>query len=412
MSIHFKMAWRNIWRNRRRSFLTMLAIAFACALLVFMLSFQFGSYEAMLNSAIKIHTGYFQIQAEGYQDKNDIRLVVHNPEAVARILEDIPQVSAFTFRASAFSLASSEERTYGVAVSGIDPTKEAAVSSIKRLIREGEYLSEGDLDEALVGALLAKNLRVGIGDAITLLGQGRDGSVAATVVTVKGIFSSGQDDFDRSAVHIPLDYFQEVFFMRGAVHTVVGLTPSLWDLPKVVDAAVGRLSALNTDPPLVVLDWKELMPGLAQAIMIDLISALIFYMLLILVVAFSILNTFLMAIFERTREFGVLMAMGTTKERLTRLLMTESMIMTVLGIAGGILLGGLVTLYFQKHGISMGDSSELFRQFGISGRIYPRFTPLSAAIGPSLVLVITFLAALYPAFKVRKLRPVEALSYI
>ncbi|MFW5854564.1 MAG: ABC transporter permease, partial [Thermodesulfobacteriota bacterium] len=162
----------------------------------------------------------------------------------------------------------------------------------------------------------------------------------------------------------------------------------------------------------VVLDWKELMPGLAQAIMIDLISALIFYMLLILVVAFSILNTFLMAIFERTREFGVLMAMGTTKERLTRLLMTESMIMTVLGIAGGILLGGLVTLYFQKHGISMGDSSELFRQFGISGRIYPRFTPLSAAIGPSLVLVITFLAALYPAFKVRKLRPVEALSYI
>jgi len=412
LSIHLKMAWRNIWRNRRRSLLTMLAIAFACALLVFMLSFQFGSYEAMLNSAIKIHTGYFQIQAEGYQEKNDIRRVVPNPEAVARILDGIAQVSAYTFRASAFALASSEDRTYGVAVSGIDPAREGVVSSIKRLIREGEYLSEGDVDQALVGALLAKNLRVGIGDAITLLGQGRDGSVAATVVTVKGIFSSGQDDFDRSAIHIPLDYFREVFFMRGAVHTVVGLTPSLWDLSEVVKAAEKRVTALNTDRPLVVLDWKELIPGLAQAIMIDIISALIFYMLLILVVAFSILNTFLMAIFERTREFGVLMAMGTTKERLTRLLMAESMIMTVLGIAGGILLGGLVTLYFQKHGISMGDSSELFRQFGISGRIYPRFTPLSAAIGPSLVLVITFLVALYPAFKVRKLRPVEALSYV
>ncbi len=412
MSIHLKMAWRNIWRNRRRSLLTMLAIAFACALLVFMLSFQFGSYEAMLNSAIKIHTGYFQIQAEGYQEKSDIRRVVPNPEAVARILDGIPQVAAYSCRAMAFSLASSEDRTYGVAVSGIDPDREAAVSSIKRLIREGEYLARGDVDQALVGALLAKNLRVGIGDAITLLGQGRDGSVAATVVTVKGIFSSGQDDFDRSAIHIPLDYFQEVFFMRGAVHTVVGLTPSLWDLQEVVDAAEERLSAFNTDRALVVLDWKELMPGLAQAIMIDLISALIFYLLLILVVAFSILNTFLMAIFERTREFGVMMAMGTTKERLTRLLMTESMIMTVLGIAGGILLGGLVTLFFQKHGISMGDSSELFRQFGISGRIYPRFTLLSAAIGPSLVLLITFLVALYPAFKVRKLRPVEALSYV
>lgn len=412
MSIHLKMAWRNIWRNRRRSLLTMLAIAFACALLVFMLSFQFGSYEAMLNSAIKVHTGYFQVQAKDYQEKNDIRLVVSNPEAVGRILDRIPNVSAYTFRASAFSLASSEDRVYGVAVNGIIPEKEALVSSIRRLIREGEYLAPDDVDQALVGELLAKNLRVGLGDAITLLGQGRDGSVAATVVTVKGIFSSGQDDFDRSAIQILLGYFQEVFFMRGAVHAVVGLTPSLWDLSAVVESASEGVQALDVDPPLAVLDWRDLLPGLAQAIMIDLISALIFYMLLILVVAFSILNTFLMAIFERTREFGVLMAMGTTKERLTRLLMAESMIMTALGVMAGICLGSLVTLYFQNQGISMGDSSELFRQFGISGRIYPRLTPLSASIGPTLVLVITFLVALYPAFKVRKLRPVEALSYV
>ena len=154
------------------------------------------------------------------------------------------------------------------------------------------------------------------------------------------------------------------------------------------------------------------MPGLRQAIEMDLISGLIFYLILILVVAFSILNTFLMAIFERTKEFGVLMALGTRPGRLTRLLLIESLSMTMIGIAAGIFLGCLVTWYFQIHGIEISGTSELLSQFGISGRLYPKLSVLSAAIGPAMVLVITFMAALYPALKVRSLRPVEALTYI
>jgi ABC-type lipoprotein release transport system permease subunit len=158
-----------------------------------------------------------------------------------------------------------------------------------------------------------------------------------------------------------------------------------------------------------VLDWNELIPGLRQSIEMDLISGLIFYLLLVLVVAFSILNTFLMAIFERTREFGVLMALGTTPGRLTKVLLIESMTMTLLGIVGGIMIGSLITLYFQTYGFDISGASELLNQFGISGRIYPKLTWLSAISGPLAVLVITFLAALYPAIKVRKLQPVEAM---
>jgi ABC-type lipoprotein release transport system permease subunit len=404
------MAWRNIWRNPRRTLLTMGAIAFSSLLLVFMLSFQFGSYETMINASVKIHTGHLQIQAKGYHAKKNIRRVVTDPAAMGNILKKIPQVVAYTYRTQAFSLVSSKKRTYGIGVTGIDPVREARVSHLKSLIRQGRYLSEGDTDQALVGELLAKNLQVGLGDELVVLGQGYDGSIAAFVVKIKGIYRSGMDEFDRASIQIPLRFFQDAYTMDGAVHQVVAIAQSLSDISAIKARITSWLSSLNPDYPLAVLDWEQLMPGLRQAIEMDLISGIIFYALLVLVVAFSILNTFLMAIFERTREFGVMMAIGTTPGRLTKLLLIESLTMTMAGIVAGILIGCLVTLYFQVHGINLGGSAELLSQYGISGLIYPRLSLLSIMIGPCMVLAITFFAALYPALKVRSLRPVEAMG--
>jgi ABC-type lipoprotein release transport system permease subunit len=403
------MAWRNIWRNTRRTILTICAIAFASLLLVFMLSFQFGSYETMINTSVKIQTGHLQIQAREFQEKKSIRLVVPEPAKIAEILKPIPGIAAYTYRGQAFSLVSSNERTYGVAVTGIDPDREADVSRLKSLIREGNFLTAEDTDQALIGRLLAQNLRVKLGDELTLVGQGRDGSIAATVVQVSGIFSSGISDFDRAAVHIPLKTFQEVYSMQGAVHEVVVIADSLGNIDAIKTSVERGLSSLNLKKPLMVLDWDELMPGLRQSIEMDLVSGLIFYLLLVLVVAFSILNTFLMAIFERTREFGVLMAIGTTPARLTKVLLIESMTMTFIGIVTGIIVGSLITLYFQAHGIDFSGASELLSQFGITGRMYPKLSWLSAVSGPLAVLLITFCAALYPALKVRRLQPVEAM---
>ena len=155
MSIDVKMAWRNIWRNTRRTILTICAIAFASLLLVFMLSFQFGSYETMINTSVKIQTGHLQIQAQDYQEKKDIRLVVASPAKLVPILESIPQVESYTFRGQAFSLISSQERTYGVLVTGIDPALEATVSRLKSLIRQGSYLNADDSNQGLVGNILA-----------------------------------------------------------------------------------------------------------------------------------------------------------------------------------------------------------------------------------------------------------------
>ncbi|HUT70136.1 MAG TPA: FtsX-like permease family protein [Desulfatiglandales bacterium] len=413
MSLDVKMAWRNVWRNPRRSVLTMLAIAFASLLLVFMLSWQFGSYDTMINSAVTIHTGHLQVQAKGYNDTGDIRLVVPNPAAIAGILEKTRGIAAYTFRADAFSLVTSKERTYGAMVIGIDPAREAGVSTFKELIRQGSYLSAGDIDQALVGELLAKNLQVGLGDELVVLGQGRDGSIAATVAKVKGIFSSGQEDFDRSTIHIPLTYFQDVYTMHGAVHEVVALCESLGDVPEMKRAVAAGIRNLSKDDhQLVVLDWMELIPGLIEGIKMDLVSGFIFYIILIVVVAFSILNTFLMAIFERTREYGVLLAVGITPWRLTKLILIESSSITVVGVVMGIIAGSLITWYFQVHGIIISGAAEVLRQYGLPERMFPQLSVLSVTIGPALVLVITLLTALYPALKVRRLRPVEALASV
>ncbi len=416
MSINVKMAWRNIWRNPRRTILTVSAIAFASLLLVFMLSFQLGSYEAMINSSVKINTGHIKVQSRKYQDKQSMHLVVHDPDEIGTILDTVPGMDAYTYRAKAFSLISSKERTYGVAVIGIDPAREAMVSTLKRSVRQGSYLSESDQNQAssqaLVGELLARNLKVVPGDELTVLGQGRDGSIAATVLTIKGIYRSGLDEFDRSTIHIPLALFQDVYAMRGAVHEVVVVGKSLRHVSDITKAIQAGIKEKNMEHALAVLDWEALMPGLRQAIEMDLISGIIFYLILILVVAFSILNTFLMAIFERTKEFGVLMAIGTTPGRLTKLLLMESLSITMIGIAAGIFLGCLITWYFQVHGIDISGTSELLAHYGISGRMHPKLSLLSAVSGPAVVMLITFLAALYPALKVRRLRPVEALTYV
>ncbi len=407
-SFTVQMAWRNVWRNPRRSVLTLSAIAFATLILIFMLSWQFGSYDTMINSAVSVHTGHLQVQAEGYHDKRRMGQVVEDPAAVVRVLERTPGVAAHTARAGAFSLVSTEDRTYAAMVVGIDPEREKSVSTLKSIVRRGSFLSPEDDYHVLIGALLARNLKVDIGDEIVLLGQGRDGSIAASAVLVKGVFKSGQDDFDRTFVQVPLAAFQEIYSMRGAVHEVVVLCSGLDAVPRVK-------ARLSSEPDLsgrglAVLDWKELMPGLVQSIQMDLVSGFIFYAILILVVAFSVLNTFLMAVFERKKEFGVLLALGSSPGRVSRMILSECGVLTGLGIFAGILLGAAVTLYFQSKGIAFSGTEELLRQFGLPERMYPRLSLLSAVAGSAVVLIITSFAVIYPALKVLKLRPVEAIS--
>ena len=412
MSIELKMAWRNIWRNPRRTLLTIAAIAFASMILVFMLSFQLGCYETMINTSVKISTGHLQIQAQGYLKDKKMRLVIKDPDKVSKFLDTVKGIDNYTFRTNGFALVSSDKRTYGVVVTGIDPLKEANVSSIKSLIRKGRYLQEDDEYAALIGELLSNNLKVDINDEITILGQGRDGSIAAAVLTIKGIFNSGIDEFDRNVIMMGLKGFQEIFSMGTSVHEAVITADSLGDVSMIKQNIQNNFLTIKGDESLAVPDWMEIMPGLVQGIQMDLVSGIIMYIILVIVVAFSIFNTFLMAILERTREFGVMMAIGTSPSRITKLVMFESICMTIVGIILGIIIGSLVTLYFQKHGIFIAGTEDILKEYGIPERLYPRLSLISAVAGPLVVFLITFVSSVFPALRIRKLNPVKAMANV
>ena len=401
----YLLAWRNIWRNPRRSVLTILAIIFASGLLVFMLSFQFGAYEDMIDSSVRLSTGHLQIQPVGYQNRPEMHKVIENPGPLLDRVAAVAGVDAVTVRSETFALAAGAKRSRGTTVSGVRPEVERRISTLPGQIRKGRYLQDGDKDVAVIGALGAERLQIDIGDECTLIGQGRDGSVAATVVRIVGIFQTGIDEFDRTTMQIPYSDFNSVFSMEGSVHRLVIITKNLADDGPVAAAVRGMVEAAD----LAVLTWDELTPGLRQSIELDLIGGIIMYAILVIVVAFSILNTFFMAIIERTREFGVLMAIGTKPLRLVKIMLLESLAMTCIGLLTGMILGTAVTLFFSSYGIGMGDSSELLAQYGIADRLYPRLSLLSILIGPAIICVVTCITALIPTLKIVRMRPVAAL---
>ena len=409
MNLVFRLAWRNLWRHPRRTWLTVGAIMFSNMLLVFMISLQFGMYGLMIDNTLQAFTGHLQIQVPGYIDDQKMRQTVDDVVPLATKLRDHFDSDSIAARATAFALVSSEERSYGTAVIGVEPAFERNVSTMPGLVSQGRYLGEQDAAEIVIGAALARNLRVTLGDELTLIGSGRDGSFAAAVVNVVGIFESGLADFDRSITEIPLGLFQDVFYMEGSGHHVVINLPLIDDVP-VVQEQVEALLPSGQD--LVVHDWDALQPGLQQAIKADMSSAFFMYGILVILVAFSVLNTQLMSVLERTHEFGIVMSLGLTPGRLGRLVLLETAILGLLGMLFGALLGALVTYWFSVNGFSYPGMEEMTAKFHLPSRFYPQISVPSLMIGPVVVFMFTILAAVYPALRLRKLNPVEAMRAV
>lgn len=411
MNSDLQLAWRNLRRNRRRTLLSSGGVAFASALLVFILSMQASQYQLMLRAAVAGGTGYLQAQARGYQDDARMWLVVPDPAAVSEALRAEPRVLAVAPRAEGFSLIASAAHAEGALVVGVQPGAELAVSNVAGGVRRGGFLEAGDFDRGVIGAILARNLGVGLGDRVTLLGSARDGSVAAGEVEIKGLVETGQPELDRAMLYVPLAYFDEVFRMEGAVHRVVARADGLWRMGEVARRVNAQLGGAGiAGHPVVVRTWQELLPGVLEGIQLDMIVGGFMYLVLVLVVAFSILNTFVMTVFERTREFGVMMAIGTTPWRLVRVLLLESGLLTLLGALVGIALGAIVTAWFARVGLYFGEeTAKYLAQYGLPPRIHPELSWLSAILGPAVVFVLTMIAAAFPAMRIRRLRPVEAL---
>ncbi|MEP1593531.1 MAG: ABC transporter permease, partial [Halieaceae bacterium] len=221
MNVTWLLAWRNLWRHSRRTWLTVAAMVFCNVLLVFLISLQLGSYTMMIDNTLGTFSGHIQVQHVGYLDQQKMRQTVPAAAELAQTLREQQGVSAASARGIAFALASSEERSFGIQIVGVEPAYEPEVSTFPGLVKQGRFLAPDagvDSDEIVIGSILADNLKVGLGDELTFLGSGRDGSFAAAVATVVGVIDTGFDEVDRSIAEVPLAWFQQVFTMGNQGH--------------------------------------------------------------------------------------------------------------------------------------------------------------------------------------------------
>lgn len=399
------LAWRNLWRRPQRTILSLCSIAIASALLVFMLSFQLGVYTTMIESTLRIFDGYAQLQPHGYADDPTLDRTIPNPEGLARAALTIGGVTVAAPRVNGFAILANGERSYGAAVIGVDPDSEAHVSSISATIADGRYLASEDRGTAVLGDILARNLKLAVGQKVTMLGAARDGSVAADVLRISGIFHSGIPEFDRSILEMPLARAQATFGMEGRANTIALGGPSLGG----IDNALPALDAMGRRAGVSVLDWGALEPGLRDAIALKIATTGLFYATLVAVVAFIILNSLLMSILERTREFGVLLAIGMRPSMIGQMVWLELLCLALLGCAIGITIGSAITLWFVEHGIVYAGMAKLLAQFGLPPRLYPTLTPLSALAGPGALLVSIVLGGIVPYLRVANLTAASAM---
>jgi ABC-type lipoprotein release transport system permease subunit len=399
------LAWRNLWRQTRRTALSLFSIAFASALMVFLLSFQLGVYGQMKESALKLFDGYAQIQPKGFRDDPDIRKTIPSVAALKREALDIPGVTAAAPRVNGFAILSNGSRSIGALVIGVDPTDESRVSNLAGRVVEGRYLTGADSGAAVIGDGLARNLGVGLGARLTLLGSAADGSVAADILTVTGIFHTAIPEIDRSMLEMSLSRAQATFGLEGQAHTIALGGASL---PDIVNAEP-RLNALGARHGLALQDWGALEPELRDSITLKYVTSSLFYITLVIVVTFIILNTLLMSVLERTREFGVLLALGMRPSLIGGMVWLELLILALTGAAIGIAIGGSVAIWFEIHGISIPGLKNVLEQYGIPTRLYPAVSPFTMLAGPLTVTTAIALGGIVPYLHVRRLQAARAM---
>jgi putative ABC transport system permease protein len=400
------LAWRNIWRQPIRTALSMIGMAFAATLLVFMLSFQLGSYDTMKAGMLRINDGFGQFQPPGYKDDPDIEKVIADPGTLIAEALAVPGVTHATARATGFALLANGERTFAAAVVGIDPATETQVSTLSGRVNEGRALTPDDSAAIVLGDGLARNLRLKIGDPVTMLGSGADGSVAADVLTLVGIFKSGVPEIDRQIAQMPLGRFKDTYVLDGGASIVAIVGDHLTD----VEARTAALKDIAAKHGAVYLDWGELQPAIKQAITFDLSTSLLMYAVLVIVVTFIILNTLYMSVLERTREFGVLLAVGMKPGQIGRMVWMEMIFLSVAGNGIGLFLGLLITAYFQSTGIEFAGMEEVYAQFGMPSRVYPAMTPFRVLLGPAIMVGAIALLGIIPYRRVLGLTPLKAMA--
>jgi putative ABC transport system permease protein len=405
-----KLAWRNVWRNKRRTILTLLTIVVGCTMIIFMNALAKGGHDQMIEDAVGLNTGHIQIHEKGFWENQTIDYAIKVTPEILRAIKSNPQISGYSFRVITGGLLSYKENTAGAVIQGIDPDLEMAVSNLHtKILPGGRFLKSADKTEIVMGETLAKNIGASVGSSISMISQGFDGSIAAERLTIVGLFRTGNPEYDRILLIMPLAQAKETFTMMDYIHSV---TIRLID-SQYMDEVKSTIQAITSPDRVEVMGWDELMPELVQFIVMDDVGAYIFDFILFMVVAFGILNTIQMSVFERTREFGVMLSIGTRPGQVVKMVLMESVFISLLGIVLGVALGYAISYYFKVNPIDYSSYAKEIAVWGVNTSIFPADTTLLNIAATSLLtFVLSFLFSIFPARRASRLKPVEAIRHL
>lgn len=417
LGLLLRLAIRNVRRQTRRSLLTAAATVLGVAVMVFSVSLGDGAHEDWIEQGVRLGRGHIAIQHPRFLASRhlDDRL---SPASLARARAALadpvvtPRLVLVAPRLEVQGLASSATNAIPVFVTGVDPEIEVRFSHLSDRVVQGRYLEAGDHLTAFVGQRLAQRLDLELGSRMVLTGQDATGEIAGQFVRVVGIFRSGIPEVDEGIVHIPIETAQQWLGVPGAVTSLAVLLRS----SAMVDATRDRLRELLADQAqdVAVLRWQEATPELDAAIRVDNFGGYLFDLILFVIVGLAIVNTVLMSVLYRTREFGVLRALGLTKGETAAVAFSEGVLLTFASGLVGMVLGLAITWGFFRNGL---DYSSLVKgDFTISGVILnpvivPLFRAARAIQGASAILLIGVLASIYPAFRARRIDVAEAMKF-
>ena len=398
-----KLAWRSLWRYRRRTLITVSAIVVGTALALFFVTMADGMYKKLVDEAVRMEAGYVTVEHRSYSEDLSIDLTVDGVSGLAEEAREIPGVTGVKVLILGQAVVSTGSGSAGVGLFGVDPDTERGVSPLAQKIVEGRYLETDDARGIVLGARLAERLKLEPGKKLVVTTNDVHGELVNEMLRVTGIFRMGMEEADGFLVQVPLDVARRIFHIAPDAATRVGLVlTSPKDLDRVLTELRGRLAGRE----LAVLPWQEVMPDLAGFMTVDKGFNYVFQIIILFIIGFTILNTILMSVLERKREFATLMAIGTSTLRLRLQVAVESLFIGILGTGGGLLIGGVLSWYFQVRGI---DFSGIYSDdttivgYAIDPLIKNYVTVDAFALVGFFVLGLTLIIGLYPAWRSAKI---------
>lgn len=404
MRTNLKLAWRNIWRNQRRTVITVASIFLGVVLSTFMTSMQEGTYSKMIDNVVGFYSGYIQIHHPDYWDNKTIDHTFSPDDSLIHVLKNNPNITSFVPRLESFTLMSYGNSTKGAALIGIDPQKEDKMTKLSKRVEKGNYLQAGD-DGILLAVNLAKNLGVDVNDTLVLISQGYHGMSAAALFPVRGILKFPAPTMNNLGGYIDIKAAQNFFSVPNKYTSLVLMVD---DYSKVNSTKHHLVSQLGNK--YEIMTWDEMDPLTKNMINADRSGAYITKGILYALVGFGIFGTIIMMMAERRKEMGIMIAIGMQKSQLSKILFYETSLIGIVGVLSGFAISLPIILYLVYHPIPLtGETAKAYVQFGFEPAMYFSAKWFIFARQALIVFIMTMVIYIYPLVKTFKLKLIKAL---